>query len=314
MSELTALENLDRAFRRVESGRGMPGVDGVTLETWRRDLARRLEELGLDLARGAYRPLPLMACLTAGPDGAPSPLFVPTVRDRTAQAAMVNVIEPSLEARFELDPFPHRKTGCVRHAAGRVGKLYREGFSRLVKADIASFFGSLDHGVILARLREVGVDAVVARIVGQMLRAEVYDGEGLFRLERGIPRGTVLASTLGKLFLDTLGEALSLRGWELIRYGHDLIVMARRAGEDGDRLEISPEVLAQLRFEVDPEDPRVVEFWREIEALGFLFPGDGLLHPFDRMPPPRTLLYRPPPFDLEGYLSARTRSGNHSDA
>ncbi|MCU0572795.1 MAG: reverse transcriptase/maturase family protein [Syntrophobacteraceae bacterium] len=314
MSEHTTLENLERAFRRVESGRGMPGVDGVTLETWRRDLPRRLEELGQDLARGTYRPLPLMACLTAGADGAPNPLFVPTVRDRTAQAAVVNVIEPSLEARFEEDPFPHRKTGCVRHAARRAGKLCREGFSRLVKADIASFFGSLDHGAILERLRDLVVDAAVVRLLGQMLRAEVYDGERLLGLERGIPRGTVLAPTLGKLFLDTLGETLSRRGWELIRYGHDLIVMAQRTGEAEDSLEISPEVLAQLEFDVDPEDPRVVEFWWEIEALGFLFPGDGLLSPFDRMPPPRTLLYRPPPFDLEGYPSMQARSGNSSDA
>ena len=148
----------------------------------------------------------------------------------------------------------------------------------------------------------------------QSARAEIYDGERLFRLERGIPRGTVLAPTLGKLFLDTLAVTLSGRGWELIRYGHDLVVMARLTDETAECLEITPEILAQLEYEVDPEDPRVVEFWRNLETLGFLFPGDGLLSPFDRTPPPRTLLHRPSTFDLEGYLRGRYRSGKSSDA
>jgi hypothetical protein len=39
--------------------------------------------------------------------------------------------------------------------------------------------------------------------------------------------------------------------------------------------------------------------------MGFLFSGDAILTPFDRWPPPRTILYTPPPFNLDAYLRDR---------
>ncbi|NTW37084.1 MAG: RNA-directed DNA polymerase, partial [Syntrophobacteraceae bacterium] len=70
-SDIAEIENLERAFRRVESARGMPGVDGVSLDAWRRDLQGHLQKLSRDLAEEAYRPLPLLGCLMAAPGGSP---------------------------------------------------------------------------------------------------------------------------------------------------------------------------------------------------------------------------------------------------
>jgi RNA-directed DNA polymerase len=286
----------------------MPGVDGISPDAWRRDLHRHLQRLGQELAAQTYRPLPLLGCLMAAADGSPRPIFMATVRDRTAQAAVVNVIEPILEARYEEDPLSHRKSGCVRHAAGRVRELWDEGFTTLVNAGVASFFDHLDHEAILDRLRALIDDSPTVSLIEQWICAPVYDGDRLFRLESGIPWGTVPAPTLGKLFLDTLDEALGRCGQQMIRYGHDLIVVAKSPEHADGALEITPEILSFLELAVDPEDPRITEFWRELQALGFLLSGDGILAPFDRSPPPRTLLHVPPPLDyaVESASGART--------
>ncbi len=305
LHDITSLENLEKAFRRIESAGGMPGVDGVTLDGWRRDLKPRLEELGHDLTRAVYRPLPLMACITAGRDGAPRPFFVSTVRDRTAQAAVVGVVEPLLESHYDEDPASHRKTGCVRHAARRAQKLHEEGYTFLVKAGLTDFFDSLAHDAILDRLRALLSDPFVVGLMEVWLRAEAWDGERLFRLESGIPRGAVTAPTLARLFLDQLGEVLGHQGRQLIRYGHDLVVMATADDPAEDGLEITPEILANLAFDMDPEDSDVGEFWRNLEALGLLMSGDGILAPLDRAPPPRTFLHLPHPLGLQTCLAGR---------
>jgi retron-type reverse transcriptase len=313
LRDIASWENLVTAFRRIESAAGMPGADGLSLDAWRRDLKPRLEELGRDLLHAAYRPLPVLACITAGADGAPQPFFVSTVRDRTAQAAVVTVLEPLFEVRYHEDLLPHRKTGCVRHASKRVKKLHEEGFSHLVRAEIAAFFDHIDHALILDRLQALVGDSDVVDLLKQWLQAEAHDGESLFRLGRGIPRGAVMAPMLGRLFLDQLSEMLGRQGRELIRYGYDLVVLGPASDPADDFLEITPEILAHLTFDADPEDPGAAAFWRELEVLGFLFSGDGILTPFDRAPPPRTFLHVPHPLGLQTCLAGRGVSTARSD-
>jgi group II intron reverse transcriptase/maturase len=305
LSEITKEENLRRAFHRVESARTRAGVDGVTLNDWRRNLEENLRELARDLSGRTYRSLPLLCVLSARADGSPKPLFIPTVRDRTAQASVVNVIEPIMEILYEDDPYPHRKTGCVRHAAQRVKELWESGHGYLVDASIATFFDGIDHDTILGRLRDSLDDVLVVDLVKEWLKAEVYDGERVFRLEMGIACGTVPAPTLAKLCLDLLAESLGFRGQQLVRYADDMVVLAKTADHAVNGMEISPEILSGLTLTLDPEDPRIPEFWKELEVMGFLFSGDAILTPFDRWPPPRIILYTPPPFNLETYLRDR---------
>jgi RNA-directed DNA polymerase len=305
LSHITHKENLRRAFRRVESARTMAGVDGVTLDDWRRHPEENLRDLGGNLSSRTYRPLPSLVILAARADGSPKPLFIPTVRDRTAQAAVVSVIEPILEAHYEDDPSSHRKTGCVRHAAQRVKGLWESGYTHLVDAGIATFFEGIAHQTILSKIRDCLTDPIAVDLIAGWLRADAYDGERVFRLEKGIPSGTVVAPTLAKLCLDLLAESLSLRGRQLIRYADDLVVLAKTVDPASNGIAITPEILDGLTLGMDPEDPRIPEFWRELEVMGFLFSGDGILTPFDRRPRSRTILFTPPPFDLEAYLRTR---------
>ncbi len=126
--DIANIPNLDAAFVRVAASKGMAGVDGLTIADFNGKRALNLAKLARDLRECRYKPLPLLRFLVAKKDGTPRTLAVPTVRDRVAQAAVLNVIEPIFEAEFEDVSYAYRKGRSVRLAACRIIDLREQGY------------------------------------------------------------------------------------------------------------------------------------------------------------------------------------------
>jgi retron-type reverse transcriptase len=69
------VEALERAFRRLRR-RAAPGVDGMTVEVYARDLEANLRDLCERLHRGRYRPLPVRRTYIPKADGGQRPLGI----------------------------------------------------------------------------------------------------------------------------------------------------------------------------------------------------------------------------------------------
>ncbi len=305
MSKITSLANLQAAFLRVEASQGMAGVDGVSIGAFKRQLPVNLAILMNELREGRYRPLPLLRFLVAKPDGSPRVLTVPTVRDRVAQAAVLNVTEPLFEAEFEDVSFAYRKGRSVKQAAYRIKDLREQGYLYIVEADIDAFFDNIDQNLLMAKVAQVISDSDVLRLIRLWVAAEVYDGEKVFVMEKGIPQGTVVSPTLANLFLDEFDEAIIARGHQLVRYSDDFIVLAKTRSEAESALAFTEEILAHLHLNLDEEDTGVTDFGTGFKYLGLIFLKDSILSPFDRPKKIRQILYMPPPFDLKGYLAGK---------
>src|SRR5260370_4807411 len=76
-----------------------PGVDGITWETYEKDLDRRIEDLHARVKRGAYRALPSRPSYIPKEDGSKRPLAVAALEDKIVQRATA----AGLSAVFEED-------------------------------------------------------------------------------------------------------------------------------------------------------------------------------------------------------------------
>ncbi len=305
MRWVAEMGNLRRGFERVAASRGMAGVDGVSIAGYRRDLELNLRRLACELAEGTYVPLPLLRFLVAKSDGSPRALSVPAVRDRVAQAAVANVLEPLFEAQFEDVSFAYRKGRSVRLAALRIRELREKGYRYVLEADIDSFFDEIDQGLLMRKISSIVEDPGILRLLNRWIKAEVYDGKSLFTQLRGIPQGTVVSPMMANFFLDELDEIMLARGFQLVRYADDFVVLTRSASEAQAALELTGEVMERLNLALDDEDTRITSFELGFRYLGLTFLGDSIFAPFDRPPKERRILYMPPPLDLARYRAGR---------
>ena len=92
MERICERKNLNRAYKRVKSNRGSPGVDGMTvgeLGTW---LVAHKEELIASLLDGSYQPRAVRGVEIPKPGGGVRQLGIPTVVDRLVQQATPHIL------------------------------------------------------------------------------------------------------------------------------------------------------------------------------------------------------------------------------
>ena len=87
MEEVCDRGNLERAWKRVRSNKGSPGVDGMTIDAAKDYLRERWPNIRAQLLEGAYQPQPVKRVEIPKPDGGIRKLGVPCVVDRLIQQA-----------------------------------------------------------------------------------------------------------------------------------------------------------------------------------------------------------------------------------
>jgi retron-type reverse transcriptase len=89
------------AWEKVKANRGAPGVDGVTLEAFEKDLKNNLYRVWNRMSSGSYFPPPVRAVEIPKPHGRGSrTLGVPAVGDRVAQTVVAQVLGGGAEPLF----------------------------------------------------------------------------------------------------------------------------------------------------------------------------------------------------------------------
>jgi retron-type reverse transcriptase len=122
-------DNLNRAYKRVRSNKGAPGMDGMTVEQALPWLQEHGEELLESLRNGQYRPNPVRRKEIPKPDGGAGKLGIPTVVDRVIQQAVAQRLQPIFEPRFSEGSYGYRPGRNGQQAMNKVAMYARQGYT-----------------------------------------------------------------------------------------------------------------------------------------------------------------------------------------
>lgn len=228
IDKVYARPNLEAAFARVKANRGAAGVDHQTVEMFQKQLEAELGNLSASLRAGTYRPAGLRRVWIPKPGNQEKrPLGIPTVRDRVVQTALRHVMEPIFERTFAEQSYGFRPGRGTKDALRRVAGLLHEGSRWIVDMDLKSYFDTIPHQKLMERVREQITDGRVLELVSMYLKQGVLSEMGEREPERGTPQGAVISPLLANIYLNPLDQLMAKKGWEMVRYADDCVILCR---------------------------------------------------------------------------------------
>ncbi len=234
LTQLCELSFLRRAWDGVGKNPLSFGIDNVSIEAFRGNLDGELARIRLELQSKTYKFQKLrgVAIPKAGSDKI-RPIQVPAVRDRVVAKAIAHLIEGDLQ-KFDHDfSFGYRSGLSRNHAIAAIHRAAASGLTWVLEADIANFFGEVNNDLLFEKLfkvigrssiRSLLKAAVVNEIGNRDEIAAVHKGS-FPEAGQGIPQGAILSPMLANFYLSTFDKEMQRRGFEVIRYADDFVVM-----------------------------------------------------------------------------------------
>ena len=268
-------DNLTQAAYEVIWNKGSAGVDHQTTGELAQDIRGAVLKLGNELKGGTYKPHPAKRTWIKKLGSADlRPLGIPTVRDRTVQAALKHVIEPILEGDFADRSYGFRPGRSAQQAIARVEKELQGGKHWIVDADLKSYFDTIDHERLVKKLQRRIADGRVIELIGSYLEAGILeDGEGWQATLEGTPQGSVISPLLANLYLNDLDHRMAKNGRELVRYADDFVILCATEAEAKQALDEVKRWVEEERLSLHPTKTKIVTLKEGFDFLGFHFKG-----------------------------------------
>jgi len=232
--ELCSFQNLHKAFRRAfgASGRHQEACE------FHFHLEKELLRLKEELEDNTYQPSPYRYFEISDPKK--RTISVAPFRDRIVHHALVGILEPVFEKRFIYDSYATRKEKGTHKAIRRAQEFMKKNYFFL-KTDVAKYFDSISHDILMELLRTKIKDENVLILAERIIRnsdtsREIQEGVGL-------PIGNLTSQFFANVYLDPqdhyMKDKLGVKYY--IRYMDDMVMFSDSRNE-------LKSLLKQMRF------------------------------------------------------------------
>ena len=148
------------------------------------------------------------------------------------QTALKMAIEPIFERTFRDGSYGFRPGRGCKDALREVDRLLKDGYAHVVDADLKSYFDTIPHDRLMARVAEKVSDGRVLDLIEGWLRQDIMKGMERWTPTTGTPQGAVISPLLANIYLhplDLLMERARVPDGALCRRLRDLVPEAEEA-------------------------------------------------------------------------------------
>jgi RNA-directed DNA polymerase len=276
LEETLTSDNLARAWKRVKANKGAPGIDGMTIQDFPAHARAHWSAVRQQIREGRYQPQAVRRVEIPKQGGGKRMLGIPTVMDRVIQQAVAQVLTPIFDPTFSQSSFGFRPGRNAHQAIRQVQANVKDGRGIAVDIDLAKFFDTVNHDVLMNLLGKTIADKRLLALIGRYLRAGVLVGEHVEPSEVGTPQGGPLSPLLANILLHQLDLELERRGHRFARYADDMVILVK-SERAAQRVmgSITRYLEATLKLKVNLAKSKVAPM-SECTFLGFTIKGKKL--------------------------------------
>lgn len=280
-------KNLLDAFRRVKANAGSEGIDGETIEDFETNLEENILRLEREIQEGRYEPQAVRRVWIPKGDGRQRPLGIPAVRDRVVQQSLRMKLEPVFEPHFSETSYGFRPGRSAHQAMGDIVMSVSQGGEWIVEADIEGYFDNIDHEKLIDAVAERVSDGSALGLIRKFLKSGVMEELKVRRTTQGTPQGGVISPLLANIYLDAFDQEMSKRGYRVVRYADDWVIVCKEKAEAIEALRLMKQIIeGKLGLKLHAVKTRIVHIEKGFEFLGFLIRESASLYV---MPRPKAL-------------------------
>jgi RNA-directed DNA polymerase len=140
-------------------------------------------------------------------------------------------------------------------------------------ADLKSYFDTIPHVPLIGRVEEKVSDGVVIALLKAYLKQNVMEALAQWTPEEGTPQGAIVSPLLSNIYLDPLDRLMDRRGFEMVRYADDFVILCRSQAEAEAALEEVGQWTEQAGLQLHPTKTRIVDARQKggFDFLGYHF-------------------------------------------
>ena len=271
LEQILAKENMNKAYKKVVSNKGVAGVDGITVDEIEEYIRERKDKILKQIRNRWYKPQPVKRVQIPKENGQKRNLGIPTVMDRIIQQAIVQVISPIFEEQFNDNSFGFRTGRSCEQAVIRALEYLNDGYEWIVDIDLEKFFDTVNQDKLITIIGKTIKDGDVVSLIRKYLSAGVMVNGVKKETKVGTPQGGNLSPLLSNIMLNELDKELTARGLNFVRYADDCIILVKsEKAANRVLVSITKFIEKKLGLKVNAEKSKV-STPRQTKYLGFSF-------------------------------------------
>ena len=180
------------------------------------------------------------------------------------------MIEPIFEHGFAEGSYGFRPGRGCHDALRVVDALIKEGYTFVVDADLQAYFDTIPHEALMAQVEAKVSDGRVLDLIRGWLKADILKGCERWTPVQGSPQGAVISPLLANIYLDPLDKLMAARGYRMVRYADDFVILCRTREEADAALALVRAWVAKAGLTLHPMKTHVGDCRMPGEGFEFL--------------------------------------------
>jgi len=207
------------------------GVDRIDRKTFEKKILDHIKVINRKVLDGSYKFTRYKGVMfPKRPDTNPRTVAISTIRDKIVLSILKEILATQV---------PHNNQELVQTTISDIKKSIKTGkYNAIIKIDIKNFFPSIDHGILLKKLKESNIDERIVKVIHRAITGEIFfDGfidstykEGC----KGVPQGLPISNILAEIYLYDFDQKYSrIQTNKYFRYVDDILVLCDEVNLNG---------------------------------------------------------------------------------